>query len=104
MKLLTAELIKKIPELGTQDGKDLTDIPIIIKFFHPFSSWTWYVTEGHCHVGGDWEFFGLVRGHEVELGPFMLSELEEVKIHGLGIERDRHFGEHTLAEAMEERI
>jgi hypothetical protein len=104
MKLLTKEIIEKLPAVGSQDGKNPKTIPIIIKFFHPFSSWTWYVTEGTQTESGDWEFFGFVRGVENEFGPFMLSELEEVKIHGLSIERDMHFGEHMLSEAMEERI
>ena len=53
---------------------------------------------------GDWEFFGLVRGHENELGYFRLSELQEVKVRGLSIERDMYFGDHTLAEALKEQI
>ena len=38
-------------------------------------------------------FFGLVYGHDKELGYFSLKELESVKCSfGLGIERDRYFG------------
>jgi len=104
MKLLTAEIIKKLPALGSQDGKDSKTVPIIIKFFHAYTNWVHYVLEGSKTPEGDWEFFGLVRGLENELGYFTLSELESVKIHGLGIERDMYFGNHTLAEAMEKRI
>lgn len=39
-----------------------------------------------------------------ELGYFSLDELENVKVKGLGIERDLHFGEHYLSEVIEGRI
>jgi len=104
MKLLTKEIINKLPAIGSQDGKDPKIVPIIVKFFHALSSWTWYATEMSKTEEGDYEFFGLVRGTDNELGYFRLSELESVKIHGLGIERDMYFGEHYLAEAMEARI
>jgi hypothetical protein len=68
------------------------------KFFHPASAYTAYVLEGEQHEDGDWEFFGLVKFLETELGYFTLHELESVRVFGLGIERDRYFGEHTLAE------
>lgn len=104
-KTLTKDLIKQLPPLYSQDGKDQADVRIIIKFFDPCSGWTWYVTEGE-DLGNDWEFFGLVRGIETEFGYFRLSELESYKNKlGLGIERDLHFGvDHTLAEAFKGRI
>jgi hypothetical protein len=103
-KLMTKEIENKLPKLGSQDGKPANQVPIVIKFFHCFSDWTWYATEGEKQPNGDWQFFGLVRGFENELGYFNLSELQEVKVRGLPIERDMHFGNHTLAEAMEKRI
>jgi hypothetical protein len=104
MKLLTKEIIDKLPPVGSQDGKDPKTVPIVVKFFHCMSNYTWYVSEGTKTESGDWEFFGLVRGTENELGPFYLSELEGVKIMGMGIERDLHFTGHMLSEAMEARI
>jgi hypothetical protein len=104
MKLLTAELRKSLPKLGTYEHTDPTATPIHVKFFHPVGSWTWYVTEGE-EDNGDIIFFGYVRGLENELGYFSLTELESVKgPMGLGVERDRHFGKHTLAEAMAQQI
>jgi hypothetical protein len=100
MKLLTKEILRKFPEWMSTDGTDASEIPIVVKFFHPLSDWTWYATE----FDGEDTFFGLVRGHETELGYFSLSELESVKVRGLGIERDMHFGAHTLAEARERRL
>ena len=101
MKLLTKDLIKKFPPLNTTDSKDTKDINIIAKFFTPDSSWTWYATE----FDGKNTFFGYVRGIENELGYFYLTELNSVKGHlGLHIERDMHFGSHTLKEVMDKRI
>jgi hypothetical protein len=91
MKLLTKELRTKIPPLYSQEGVEGTDQVIRAKFFHPASQWTWYVIEGE-ERDGDFLFFGWVNGHELELGYFVLSELESVKSpYGLGIERDLHF-------------
>ena len=51
----------------------------------------------------DYKFFGLVFGHERELGYVLLSELEEVRgPMGLPIERDLHFKPKTLAEIAPE--
>lgn len=101
MKLLTKELREKFPKLNETENKKPEEIKVIAKFFDPTGSWTWYATE----FDGVDTFFGFVRGFENELGYFSLSELENTKGRwGLGIERDRHFGEHTLAEVMEKRL
>ena len=104
--LLTKEIKEKLPKIGSTQSKDPKDIPIIVKFFSPWTGWTWWATEGEEVEGGDWEFFGLVQGFEKELGSFRLSELEEQKRGDLPlVERDRFFGyEHTLAEAQANRI
>jgi len=110
MELLTQEIQDRLPKLGHQDGKDPTEVKVVVKFFDPTGSWTWYVTEGEQREDGEWEFFGLVRGFETELGSFTLSELHHAKdglrgLNSLPIERDLHFGfEHTLAEVMAEPI
>jgi hypothetical protein len=104
MKLLTKEIERKLLKTGSTDGKDPKDIPIIVKFFSPYSGWTWYTVSGEKREDGDWEFFGLVRGFENELGSFCLSELDIKKAGVPLVERDMYFGEHTLAEAMENPI
>lgn len=86
MKLLTEELRKRIPPLYATEHED--DPIVYVKFFTPWTSWTWYVIE----FDGNDIFFGWVEGHEQELGYFSLSELEQ--IHGpwgLKIERDLYF-------------
>jgi hypothetical protein len=95
MKLLTKELLRQFPALGATENVPVGDKKVIAKFFHPFSNWTWYAFEYDPKTG---EFFGLVDGHEKELGYFTLAELESVKMMGLGIERDLYFGQPKLKE------
>jgi hypothetical protein len=102
MKLLTKEILEKLPALGTTAEKTAEDIPVIVKFFDPCSQWTWYATE---YDSESKVFFGLVYGFEVELGYFSLAELESYQGNwGLGIERDMHFGKHTLKEVLDKRL
>tara|TARA_R110002020_G_scaffold18339_8_gene64117 strand:+ start:4613 stop:4927 length:315 start_codon:yes stop_codon:yes gene_type:complete len=98
MKLMTKEILEKIPALYTNEEKNEGEIRIFAKFFHPFSSWTWYATE----YDPEQELcFGLVDGHDVELGYFSLAEMKEVKIMGCGIERDLHWDDtKTLADVQ----
>ncbi len=93
MELLSKEIKDKLPKLGeTENTKD----PIaVVKFFTPWSNWTWYATE----FDGEDTFFGLVLGFEKELGYFSLKELESVRgPMGLGIERDLYFTPKPLSE------
>lgn len=101
MKLLTKEILSKLPPLYYNEKKKPEEVKIIVKFFHCMSNWTWYATE---YDPVEKLFFGFVRGDENDMGYFSLEELESVNIRGIGIERDMYFGEHTLAEAMAERI
>ncbi len=88
MKLLTKEIEEQFKKIGSQEN--IKDPQIVVKFFDPTGSWTWYATEYDRNTK---TFFGLVHGHEKELGYFSLEELESVKgAFGLGIERDEYFG------------
>jgi hypothetical protein len=101
MILLTDKIKKKLPRLGSQDGKDPKTVPIVVKFFTPDGGWTWWVTEGEEVENGDWEFFGCVQGLEKELGYFRLSELQEVRgALGLPVERDLYYDNHFLSEVL----
>lgn len=46
MKLLTKELRAKFPPLYTNENKDPKDVPVVAKFFTPWSNWSWFATEG----------------------------------------------------------
>jgi len=93
-KLLTKEILKKIPPLYSTEKKKPEDIPVHIHYFSPYSGWDWYITE----FDGKDIMYGLVRGLDTELGYVSLSELKRM---GMNIERDRYFGKHTLKEIME---
>lgn len=101
MKLLTQDIIKKLPPLFSQDGKEPEDIPIIARFFTPDAQCTWWITEG-TREGNDWCLFGLCDlglGFP-ELGMVMLSELENLRGNmGLPVERDRYW-QGSLRDAM----
>lgn len=95
MKLLTKEIIKKLPGLGSLDGKGL-DAKAVVKFFTPWTSWTWYASEY-----SDGMFFGLVDGLVKELGYFSLEEFESIGgPFGLRIERDLYFQPTKLKDLM----
>ena len=96
MKLMTKELLNKIPPLYSQEDKGI-DAVVVVKYFTPDSNWTWYATE----FDGDDLFYGLVDGLEKELGYFRLSQLKGAKGQlGVGIERDLYFKPTTLRELM----
>ena len=103
MKLLTKEIRNKLPKLRSTDGQG-DDAIVIVKFFDPTGSWTWYATEGEPILDEegneiDFHFFGLVKGFEDELGTFSLNELASVKVgFGLGIERDMYFTRKRLGD------
>lgn len=94
MQLLTKEIRKDLPALYSQEAQG-DNATAYVKFFTPWTSWTWYATE----FDGEDIFFGLVVGHEIELGYFSLSELSEIDGPvGLKIERDRSFRPATLTD------
>jgi hypothetical protein len=98
---MTKEIEAKFRAQGDTQDKTPEQTKVIAKFFHPFSTWKWYATEYDPKTR---EFFGLVRGFEEELGPFSLDELESVKVHGLGIERDLYWDSNaTLADVQAHR-
>jgi len=104
MKLLTKAIIKKLPPLYSQEGKDPKEVPIIVKFFTPDAQMSWYATEfdgkdtffGWCDLG-----FGSGCS---ELGYFSLSELKKVRGNfGLPIERDMYMSKMTLQDVMDNK-
>lgn len=85
MALITQTIRAQLPKLYGQEQAEVTIA--YVKLFHPLSNWTWYITE----FDGLDLCFGLSQGFEEELGYFSLSELESLRVRGLGIERDLHF-------------
>tara|TARA_R100000458_G_C8272049_1_gene246856 strand:- start:429 stop:731 length:303 start_codon:yes stop_codon:yes gene_type:complete len=86
MQLLTKQIKKRAKPLGATDGDELK--PVLVKYFTPWSNWTWYAVE----FDGDDLFFGYVEGHDNEWGYFSLSDLESIDgPFGLKVERDLFF-------------
>ena len=98
MKLLTQEIRRKLPPLYSQESKGGKAI-VYLKMFTPDSNFTFFATE----FDGEDTFFGLVEGHEKELGYFSLAELQSVRGGlGLPIERDLYWQPKTLEEIAPE--
>jgi len=98
MKLLTKAIRNKLPPLGSTEGK-IDETKVWLKFFDPYGSWTWYAWE----FDGDDTFFGLVDGHEKEMGYFSFSELKDLKTpwgHPGRIERDMYWKPVTVVELL----
>ena len=96
MMLLTKEIRARLPKLYSQEKVE--DPMVQVKFFHPASSWTWYAIE----FDGEDIFFGLVDGHEVELGNFSLYEMQQTVVRGLKIERDLYWTPRRLSVVRQE--
>jgi hypothetical protein len=101
MILITKELQKTTPKIGSSAKKSCEELVFYIKLFTPWTYWTWYIAEMNYDTG---ECFGLVQGHETELGYFNLNELIEIRHWtGLKVERDRHFENSTYNELMKKK-
>jgi hypothetical protein len=109
--LLPEILKERMPALYSQEQE--RNPFVVVKYFDPVGSWTWYATEGSpVDEDGymdtnkekvDFLFFGLVVGFEPELGCFSLNELHTAKeglrgLRALPIERDIHFRPQRLSE------
>jgi len=113
MKLLTKKIAEAIPTLYKQESKK-DEAVVYVKFFSPYSDWTWYVLEGRASpevydegdkASDDYKFFGVVVGFEVKYGYFALSELEGAKREGLPlVERDLHFQPTKLKDIQDRRL
>ncbi len=95
MELLPKHIQELLPPLYSQEGKG-EDAVAQVKFFTPWTSWTWYASE---YDPAERLFFGIVIGHEREFGYFTLDELEAIEgPGGLRIERDLYWRARPLRE------
>ena len=101
MKLMT-KAIEKQAQAQYLLGSDMTKQKVVAKFFNPQGSWTWYLMN---QDPSDPDYlWGIVKGVEVDVGSFSLSELTNFKgMFGLGIERDLYF-EPIVAEALYKKL
>ena len=97
MKLLTKEVLKKLPNIGDNEKNNREHIAHV-KLFGG-SCFSWFISEYNPDTK---MCFGWVQGLENELGFFSLIELESIKFppFGLPIERDMWFESTPLKELM----
>lgn len=92
MMLITNDIRAALPPLHSTENE--ADPVAKVKFFTPWSNWTWYGFE----FDGQDQFFGWVIGLDAELGYFSLCELEGLRGPcGLRVERDLYFKPTTLS-------
>ena len=85
--LMPAAIAETFPPLYATQHED--DPVARLKWFTPDSSWTWFVVE---YDPAERLCFGLVIGHERELGYFSLEEIQELRGPlGLQVERDLYW-------------
>lgn len=81
MKLLTKEIERKLERhpIGSQDGKG-GNADVLVKFFYPFGTGTWLVTEAErTPDGSDWLFYGFCDLGFPEWGYFYYSEIKSIR-------------------------
>ncbi len=107
-KLLTKEILKKLPPLYANENLKFEETKVIAKFFFPVGATTWYATEFDPVEGLFFGFANLGDDTMAELGYFTLKELEEFKhpkYPSLSIERDKFWDSNTtLADVMSFKV
>jgi hypothetical protein len=107
-KLLTKEILKKLPPLYTNEELEADQVRVIAKFFFPVGGSSWYATEFNPQEGLFFGFANLGDNTMAELGYFTLKEMEEFRhprFPFLRIERDKFWNDKTtLADVMSFKI
>lgn len=90
MRLMTKAIEKTLPPLYSTEEVSGKDKMVYVKYFTPYSSWTWYGVE---YDPKEKLFFGYVVGFEKAWGYFSLDEFEDMNNKGMlpVIERDLYF-------------
>ena len=90
---------KQLPKLYSTEKELIGDKVAYARYFFPMGAYTAYLLEydPKTRIG----FGAVTMGYGWELGNMSLDEMEEVKIHGLGIERDLYFTPKKLHEIAE---
>ena len=83
MKLITKE-IKDKAQKQFDDGSDMEQM-VVAKYFDAMGDWKWFLMnmdkdEDYC--------WGIVKGHEVEMGSFSMAELKSMQPR---LQRDLYF-------------
>ena len=76
--------IKEKAQKQYDEGSDMEQ-KVVAKFFDPMGSWKWFLMNMHKDDDYCW---GIVKGHEVEMGSFSIKELQSMSPR---IQRDLYF-------------
>ena len=97
--LMPDSIRKQLPKLYSTEKELIGDKVAYARYFFPMGAYTAYLLEydPKSRIG----FGAVTMGYGWELGNMSLDEMEEVKIHGLGIERDLYFTPKKLHEIVE---
>jgi len=97
--MLITKAIAKKAQAQFPKGSDMSQL-VVAKFFDPSGSWKWFLMN---QDPDDPDYlWGIVKGFEVEVGSFSLSELSTVKgALGIGIERDLYFDPKPASEILD---
>ncbi len=99
MKLMTKS-IEKAARAQYKLGSTLDGQKVVAKFFDPLSGWKWYLMNQDPE-DNDY-LWGIVKGADIEIGSFSLSELANHRgAFGLGIERDKFFSARPAREVWD---
>jgi len=106
MKLLTKEILKNLPATYGNEGLKNSQIKVVVKFFAPSGSASWYATEYCPETKVFFGFANLGDDQMAELGYFSLEELENIRLPlGLSVERDLQWDSRTtLKEVMSFKV
>ena len=95
MKLMTKEIQDKAVK-QFDEGSDMEQ-QVVAKFFDAMGSWKWFLMNMD---GSDEDYcWGIVKGHEVEMGSFSLKELQSMSPR---IQRDLYFEPKKASEIWEQ--
>ena len=76
--------IQEQAEKQYDEGSDMEQ-KVVAKYFDPMGSWKWFLMNKKKDDSYCW---GIVKGHEVEMGSFSLDELKSMQPR---IQRDLYF-------------
>ena len=97
MSLLTKIDLENLPKLYETEGQE--DPIVHVKLFHPLGGSTWLLTEYEPETKIAFGYAFITDG---ELGYIPMSELEEINISGLKVERDFSWTPKKLSLAKKE--
>jgi len=90
---ITPEILENAEKLWRQEWKNAE---IIVKYFLPWSGWTWYITE----IDNEWIAYWYIIGNESEWGSLSLEELETLNAKWMVVERDLYFLDKKISDIL----